>query len=357
LLDTFFAVEDGTQGQERSMCDRVSRIRLIAVLVGCLFPQGVGGTPEGITAGQAHKDYPQTTLTNGILTLRVMLPDAENGYYRGTRFDWSGVVSLVKYKEHVFFGEWKTTHDATNHDDIAGPVDEFGMFVPLGYNEAKVGEPFVKIGVGILTKVAEPEYRFWYPYKIIRPGTWKVDSGPDWIEFRQNLGSGNLGYFYTKKILLRKGSPSFTIAHRLKNTGKARLSTNQYCHNFTMIDNQPIGSQYRLAFPFKPEPQDKAGLRGVGEFTANNLLFRREIKDGESLFAKLKGLTGRVTDNAVTVENAKTHAGLHIKGNVAVTSFNLFAAPLAVCPEPFIQIELEPGQEKAWEASYEFFTR
>ncbi len=32
------------------------------------------------------------------------LPDAENGMYRATRFDWSGVIGSVKYKGHEYLG-------------------------------------------------------------------------------------------------------------------------------------------------------------------------------------------------------------------------------------------------------------
>jgi hypothetical protein len=33
--------------------------------------------------------------TNG-LKMTVYLPDAEKGFYRGTRFDWSGVIGPVR---------------------------------------------------------------------------------------------------------------------------------------------------------------------------------------------------------------------------------------------------------------------
>lgn len=38
-------------------------------------------------------DVPQAEISNGELRVRLYLPDVHKGYYRGTRFDWSGVIA------------------------------------------------------------------------------------------------------------------------------------------------------------------------------------------------------------------------------------------------------------------------
>jgi len=38
------------------------------------------------------KKYPHVVLTNGIIETSVFLPDAERGFYRSTRFEWSGMM-------------------------------------------------------------------------------------------------------------------------------------------------------------------------------------------------------------------------------------------------------------------------
>ena len=35
-------------------------------------------------------------LATDDIKMWVDLPDAENGYYRGTRFDWSGMIARVR---------------------------------------------------------------------------------------------------------------------------------------------------------------------------------------------------------------------------------------------------------------------
>ena len=116
-------------------------------------------------------DYPQATISNGAVTATLMLPDAANGSYRGTRFDWSGIISSLTYKNHEYFGQWYPKHDPKIHDAITGPVEEFlSNDAGLGYADAKPGETFVRIGVGSVRKPDEKAYRRFETYEIVDPG-------------------------------------------------------------------------------------------------------------------------------------------------------------------------------------------
>ena len=54
----------------------------------------------------AAADFPQAEIANGQITAKIYLPDARNGYYRSTRFDWSGAVYSLRYQGHDFYGPW-----------------------------------------------------------------------------------------------------------------------------------------------------------------------------------------------------------------------------------------------------------
>jgi len=69
--------------------------------------------------------YPSLTISNEEVEMKLYLPDADNGMYRATRFDWSGVIGSVKYKGHEYFGYWKETHDPLFHEDLTGPVEGY----------------------------------------------------------------------------------------------------------------------------------------------------------------------------------------------------------------------------------------
>ena len=84
----------------------------------------------------------------------------------------------------------------------------------LGYDEAGGGKTFVKIGVGVLERPAdEKKYAFWNAYKIVRPGTWTVTVGVDWIQFEQSLAERGWGYSYSKRISISPDKPEFVIEH------------------------------------------------------------------------------------------------------------------------------------------------
>jgi hypothetical protein len=125
---------------------------------------------------------PGTEITNGIISLRVYLPDASKGFYRGTRFDWSGVVADLRYKGHSYYGPWFSKTDPTVKDfiydgpdivagpcsAITGPVEEFTP--ALGFDEAKSGGRFIKIGVGVLRKPDDDKYEAFRMYDLVDGG-------------------------------------------------------------------------------------------------------------------------------------------------------------------------------------------
>ena len=300
-------------------------------------------------------EFSSAELSNGVIRMKLFLPDSEKGYYRGTRFDWSGVMPQLEYKGHNYFDEWKTTHDPTVHDDIVGPVEEFRTNgAALGYHEAKVGEPFLKIGVGLLEKPDEPNYRFSCSYKIIKPGAWKINRGKRWIEFQQDFkDASGWGYLYTKRIGLAKDKPRFTIAHTLKNTGSKFIETTQYNHNFFVIDGTPIGKDYVLRFPFLVKM--KRDLKGSMEARGKRLVFNEDLEEG-SLFTELEGYSDDPKDHRITIENRKTGAGVRIKGDRPIVLFNFWTIKTTICPEPYIELNLAPGEEKKWKTSYVLFT-
>jgi hypothetical protein len=305
-----------------------------------------------LTPGSAE-NYPRAQLSNGVIQIDLYLPDAHNGYYRGTRFDWSGIISQVEYEGHTYFDEWKDTHDPTVHDDIVGPVEEFKTRgAALGFHEAKPGEAFVKIGVGLLEKPDAANYQFSYPYKILKPGIWKTTSGADWIEFEQQFNESGWGYLYTKRITLTKNQPEFTIAHSLKNTASKPIETHQYNHNFFMLDRTPVGTDYVLRFPF--EVLVKRDVKEWVEAKGNELLFNRNLQDG-SLFTELEGFSADAADHEIVIENRKTGAGVKINGDRPLSMFNFWTLKRTICPEPYIELNITPGETVEWETRYLFF--
>src|ERR1039457_2584047 len=119
--------------------------------------------------------FPQPEFSTGAVTAPLSLPAATQGYYRATRFDWSGQIASLEFQGHHYFGQWFDRYDPYRHDCILGPVEEFlSGGVGLGYNDVKPGESFGKIGVGAVRKPEERAFQQFKTYEIADPGKWIV---------------------------------------------------------------------------------------------------------------------------------------------------------------------------------------
>lgn len=299
-------------------------------------------------AEPAPKDFPRTVLEKGGLKLTVYLPDAGEGFYRGARFDWSGLVARAEFGGRTVFGPFRLKYDATNHDNVVGPAEEFDMDQPQGYAEAAPGEAFVKIGVGLLTKPEEEKYGFMNPYTIASTGRWTFGCDEDWVEFKQVLGGPRgWGYEYTKRLTLAEAGPGFTIAHALANTGTKPIDTTVYCHNFVVLDDEPVGPNYRIEFPFDLKPREH---RGKVEFKGRELVMPEVLTD--SVWIAFTGAGFTPAQHTVTLTNRRTGTGVRIQGNRPVSEWRFYAEKTAACPEPFVRIRVPPGTEATWRTVY-----
>ncbi len=301
--------------------------------------------------GEEQATYPMLTLQNKELKMRLYLPDAEVGFYRGVRFDWSGIIERVEYAGHRFYAPWRTPHDPTGNDFVSGPAEEFGMDNPMGFSEVKEGESFVKIGVGLLRKGDRDKYRFMGGFELIRAGEWKIEHGDTWVDFHQDFkGERGWAYRYYKRVELAADRPGFNIVHRLENTGEKKIDINHYNHNFTLIDGVPYGPDYSVEFPFTA-PEPKAMRDSLGFFRENRIVAARPL-EGKSLSTLVHPGPGPVAYNAGKVRNNKTKAEVSFKGDTPIIKYNFWSVETAACPEPFIGIVLEPGQVQEWTNEY-----
>ena len=354
------------------------------------------------------QSYPTHQITNGEIAATIYLPDAKNGFYTTTRFDWSGAIGSLKYRGHEYYGIWfsKITdiydfgYEGPSKDVISadftamvGPAEEFGA---LGYADVPPGGLFVKPGVGAL-KRDEMNYNHSRPYVIANGGKWDVKTSRDAVEFMHTLSepSINFGYIYTKVVRLTPGKPQMTISHVMRNTGAKPIVTNVYNHNFTTIDMQPTGPDIEITVPWTmtraagrggrgpgaapgaagrqgPPPVDPnaplaAGARigsqcGQPQMQAlaspqgSKIVYSKVLEGAECYSGGFTGFGAEAKDNDIRIENKKTGAGVHITGDRPVTRFGYWSIRTVVAPEPYIDINIEPGQQFTWTYTYDYYT-
>jgi hypothetical protein len=305
-----------------------------------------------VIADKPLDQFPQAEITNGIIHARLYLPDSKDGYYRASRFDWSGVISELEYKDHTYFGQWFDKYSPTIHDAIMGPVEDFS---PVGYDEAKTGDSFLKIGIGIVIKPEEPKYSIVTPYQIINPGIWKIKKKIDQVEFNHTLNNKEYAYEYKKIVQLIKGKPEMVLSHSLKNTGKQTIETNAYAHNFFVLDKQPIGQGFVVTFPFRLSGEAQ-GTENFGEIRDKQIIFLKELSKNEHLYFKsLQGFGNSAKDYDIKIENHKTGAAVRITSDQPLSKLVFWSASKTLCPEPYIQMKIKPGETFKWKIYYQFY--
>jgi hypothetical protein len=315
-------------------------------------------------------DYPKIELSTKKLKLTCYPPDAEKGFYRGSRFCWGGVLGDVEVGGFKLFHAWKDKHDPTNNDDIIGPVLEFGQDSPLGYAEAKVGEPFVKIGVGELTKPKEDKYSFFNNYKVTNPGVWKVrhpkkrDSYGDEIEFRQTVNSKN-GYSYhlVLRVNLYDTSEDTTmhVDYELINIGTKNMATDVYNHNFFNVDKQTVGPKYSIGLEDTVEPTKDSAFGDRAKIVGKAVEFPKPLAK-DAAFGRLVltddkkpyPYTFRLVYTAADQKWVKVEVLDSWPDEKRCKKFQVWAIGTVMCPEPFYDIALEPGESVKWWTSYSF---
>lgn len=301
-------------------------------------------------------DPPQAGISNGVVRAKLYLPDAQEGYYRGTRFDWAGQVASLECKGHTYFGQWFERYNPKNHDAITGPVEEFLTDgAGLGYSEAKPGESFVKIGVGAIRKPDEPRFRQFSTYEIADPGKRTLRKGKDFVEFTHSVpDTGGYAYLYKKTLRLAKNKPELVLEHSLKNRGRKTIESSVYEHNFYMLDSQPTGPSLVVRFPF--ELKATAGLNGLAEIRGNEIVYLKELARGQTVQSNLLGYGDTAKDYDFRVENHKSGAGVRQTGDRPIERINYWSIRNTACPEAYIHVKVEPGKEFTWRITYDFYT-
>lgn len=299
-------------------------------------------------------EWPHAVLKSDSLSAWVFLPDAEEGFYRGGRFDWSGIVAQVEYQGTTFLTRYhEGEHDPHLQDAVAGLVDEFGIHRPLGYEQASPGETFLKIGVGELRRSSGDPYDSFEAYEVVDPGTWTVESRGDRARFIQEItGPRGWGYRYTKEIMLDETQPVLISKRQLENIGTRKIETTHYNHHFIRINDRDVGSGYHLELPFVPriEAVNQDGWMTIAGSVAG---LAHDPVPGV-LWARLSGFSDMKTGEPFRVVERESGASVEIETDLPFVDFCLFATRRVFCPESFVSISLEPGEAMEWSSRYRF---
>lgn len=286
-------------------------------------------------------------LSNPRLNVSLMLPGVASSAYIGQRFEHGAVVLEVTLDgTHTFLGREKRSEGLGG----IGLIEETGMFSPIGYEDAKPGESFLKLGVGLLIRDHRP-YHFYRAYKFSKRYEWDVLIKQNSVTFLQDAQRfKGVSYRYIKRVALHASKPSLRIEHILTNTGEKPIISEQYNHHFLRFDDEPPGPSYALRTSFPLEVTRNAGIRVAG----NEFKLSEVIAPGRAVHCYLEGFSRSSLFYSLVVENEKNGLRMTIEGDYGLSRLAFYSDSYAFCPEPFVNINLKPGETQCWTLTYHF---
>ncbi|WP_281542873.1 hypothetical protein [Maribacter aestuarii] len=287
-------------------------------------------------------------LKNKNLELQIDFPH-EN--YSFSRFDWTGKIVSLKFKDFQFASI--EDPNAKNQNLFGkGFYNEFGIDTALGFDETTIGGWFHKIGVGLLKK-EDALYAFSKPYKT-KPAEFKTSTSANQILI-SCISTLVSGYAYELRKEIRLQETGFTINYSLKNTGEKTIITDEYVHNFMALNNYHIGKNYRLNFPFALKPKlfrETLNTESAVCISKKGVIFNCSPNE-QFFFSNLSG--GKNVPAAWELLHLKTKIGIREKSSFQTSKINLWGWKHVISPELFFEIRIEPNETKEWARTYEVF--
>jgi len=280
-------------------------------------------------------------IKNKRLTVTLQRPGS---VYRRSRFDWGAIVSSVILDDNVNFCSKEATGDNLGTEGT-GLTFEFGINKAVGYDEAKPGEFFPKIGVGFLKRESQDDYDFFHDYEI-KPVDISVKQDENVHFSQQSPILNGYGWILDRSISINENH--LVIDTSLKNSGEKRIITNEYCHNFLKLGENPVDASYLLSMNREVRLSESKGVVQHG---------KNSISPDGAPDSWLYCATEKIDDSGefhwkLTHQESGISVGCEEKFNVS--RFALWGMKHVISPEFFIEIDLKPQESLAWSRCYSF---
>ncbi len=282
-------------------------------------------------------------IKSGRLEVEIARPGTA---YSGTRFDWTAFITQVTLDgRHTFCVP--ESYEPGQGTGGAGLCNEFGIDMPIGYDDAAIGELFPKIGVGLLKKHSDTPYSFYGRYDLL-PFAVEITAGDDHAIFRQEpVECRGYAFRLEKRVSVRENRVK--IDYSLENTGHKEIHTSEYIHNFLGINGQPVGKNYCLSFPGEIQVDCTAG-----KIVAGNDFITWDARPGEDFYCRIYGNSGEKAFKWQLL-HIPDGVGVREAGSYPTAKIAVWGGSHVVSPEMFVAVDLKPAERMEWTREYEFF--
>ncbi len=87
----------------------------------------------------------------------------------------------------------------------------------------------------------------------------------------------------------------------------------------------------------------------------NRLVYTKTLEGVECFQTSFTGFSPAVSDHEIRIENKKVGAGVRITGDRPMSRFGYWSIRTVLAPEPYVDINVEPGQQFTWKWTYDYF--
>ncbi len=196
--------------------------------------------------------------------------------------------------------------------------------------------------------------------------------------WRTEQGANGYGYSLLKLLALDEREARVSFSYTLKNTGEKRIVTDFYNHNFFNVDGDAVGPNYSFAFaaelkakdlkgkfgelvelkappPAKPNDHPKGIFGEVFAMNGSALHFKEKVPNGVDVMATLTGFDAKDEKHQTfEMRHAPSGVTVRVQHSYPFAKFNVWGIKTTICPEPFLAIDLKPGEEMSWSVAYTF---
>lgn len=282
-------------------------------------------------------------ISSDRLAVEMLEPGSK--LYARTRFDWTGFITQVTLDGAHTFCVPESPRPGEGTGGI-GLCNEFGSSAPVGYDDARPGDYFPKIGIGLLKRIDDSEYSPFCKYPL-QPFPIGVETARSSVTFTVDPVPVR-GYAVRFVKVVTADGDRVLVDYTLENVGEKRIVTQEYNHNFVGIDDTPFGTDYELKFAFDPVPDSEPAA-----FKVDGSAITWPAPPKKAYCHALKGFEGKRTP---FWELKLRTSGLAMREQ---PSFDwarciFFGTPHLASTEVFVDIAIDPGDSQQWRREYSF---
>lgn len=274
-------------------------------------------------------------LQNGDMKAEILTPWST--VYQRTRFAHSGFVSGL-WLGDVCFTQAELAQAGQSTTGGIGLCSEYKC--PKIEMDSPVGAEYLKVGVGVLTRTAEP----WtlVDEQLTQGLPTSLRAGSDAAEF-ECLSPAVNGYAYREKRTLLLQGQMLRQEIELENTGDKVMDISEYCHNFVSLGGIATDETHRLElFGARKLSREEGGDFLTTDFGAG------WAGPVEGSFGAPCEITGSTQPCAWKLTSSRTPVTISEWVDFDSSFIYLWGTSYCVCAEVYKPLVVQPGQTARW---------